>query len=60
MSEIFSYKFKDSKLLERALTHQSLHKKDNCQTLEFLGDRVTSMIIAGIFMKIAQRIRKVI
>lgn len=39
------YTFKDRKLLDVALTHRSVSKKNN-ERLEFLGDALLSMIIA--------------
>lgn len=39
------YQFKDSQLLERALTHRSV-KVNNYERLEFLGDSLLGMIIA--------------
>lgn len=39
------YQFKDSQLLERALTHRSV-KVTNYERLEFLGDSLLGMIIA--------------
>lgn len=49
-----SYKFKNIKLVEEALTHPSFSKDksvSNYQRLEFLGDTVLSMIIAKILME---------
>ncbi|PPR78639.1 MAG: Ribonuclease 3 [Alphaproteobacteria bacterium MarineAlpha2_Bin1] len=41
------YKFKDLKLLERALTHSStVNKSEDNDRLEFLGDRVLGLVIA--------------
>lgn len=52
--EIF-YNFNNKKLLEEALTHPSLSKenksKPNYQRLEFLGDKVLSLVIADFLMK---------
>jgi ribonuclease-3 len=52
--EIF-YHFSNEKLLEEALTHPSLSKenksKPNYQRLEFLGDKVLSLVIADFLMK---------
>lgn len=52
--EIF-YHFGNEKLLEEALTHPSLSKekaiKPNYQRLEFLGDKVLSLVIADFLMK---------
>ncbi len=50
-----NYNFSDQALLEEALTHPSLSKenknKPNYQRLEFLGDKVLSLIIAEFLMK---------
>lgn len=43
-----AYHFRDIKLLERALTHPSLAKKENNQRLEFLGDAVIALVVARI------------
>jgi ribonuclease III len=51
MKEIFSYKFKDSELLENAITHASSDANANYQRLEFLGDRILSLIIADYIYK---------
>ena len=43
------YKFKNKKLIELAFTHSSFKKKNNnlsYERLEFLGDRVLSLVIA--------------
>lgn len=45
LQEQIGYKFKDTPLLERALTHRSAHSKNN-ERLEFLGDAVLGMVIA--------------
>lgn len=53
--EKISYCFNNEKLLEQALTHPSLSKenksKPNYQRLEFLGDKVLSLVIADFLMK---------
>ncbi len=50
-----SYNFSNENLLEEALTHPSLSKenksKPNYQRLEFLGDKVLSLIIGECLMK---------
>lgn len=50
-----SYQFNNKNLLEEALTHPSLSKekrsKPNYQRLEFLGDKVLSLVIADFLMK---------
>lgn len=48
LQERIGYKFHDSELLKRALTHPSLAKKENNQRLEFLGDAVLGMVVARI------------
>ncbi|HLD76871.1 MAG TPA: ribonuclease III domain-containing protein, partial [Rickettsiales bacterium] len=47
------YKFNEIKLLEEALTHPSFAKKSkiNYQRLEFLGDKVLSLIISEFLTK---------
>ncbi|MBT4989890.1 MAG: ribonuclease III [Rickettsiales bacterium] len=44
MSIIFNYNFSDNALYERALTHSSLGA-ENYELLEFLGDKIISLII---------------
>ncbi len=50
-----SYQFCNEKLLEEALTHPSLSKenkeKPNYQRLEFLGDKVLSLVIGEFLLK---------
>jgi ribonuclease III len=47
LSERLGYDFKDSQLLDHALTHGSLPKaSDTYERLEFLGDRVLGLVIA--------------
>ncbi len=50
-----SYKFRDEKLLLEALTHPSLSQEKggraNYQRLEFLGDKVLSLVIGEFLMK---------
>lgn len=46
LEEIIGYQFKNSHLLERALTHSSTNDDYNYQRLEFLGDRVLGLVIA--------------
>lgn len=52
--KIIGYNFADEKLLEEALTHPSLSKEDraqpNYQRLEFLGDKVLSLVIGEFLM----------
>ncbi len=47
------YHFKNSSLLEEALTHPSLSKNNplNYQRLEFLGDAILAMIMAELLLK---------
>lgn len=49
------YNFSDEKLLEEALTHPSLSKEDrakpNYQRLEFLGDKVLSLVIGDFLIR---------
>jgi len=47
IEEVIGYKFKDRHLLERALTHSSTNDDYNYQRLEFLGDRVLGLVMAG-------------
>jgi ribonuclease III len=52
LEEQIGYVFKDRKLLERALSHRSLPagpkaRLDSYERLEFLGDRVLGLAIAG-------------
>lgn len=44
------YKFKDKKLLSRALTHSS-KSKDNYQRLEFLGDSILNFLVGEYLFK---------
>ena len=52
-----SYQFTDESLLQEALTHPSLTKvnstnnKKNYQRLEFLGDKVLSLVIGEFLIK---------
>lgn len=43
---MFGYQFKQTALLERALTHRSFSNTDSNERLEFLGDSVLSLIIS--------------
>ena len=45
LQERLGYSFKNSELLQRALTHKSLHKK-HYEKLEFLGDSVLNMVVS--------------
>jgi ribonuclease III len=44
--KIIKYSFKNSSLLNRALTHKSFDNINNNEKLEFLGDRVLGLIIS--------------
>ena len=46
LEKIIKYDFKNSKLLERALTHKSFDNETNNEKLEFLGDRILGLVIA--------------
>lgn len=57
-NEILGYKFKNSKLLEEALTHPSICVKNNSkitrnsyERLEFLGDAALSLVISDFLME---------
>lgn len=49
------YQFKNTDILERALTHRSFGKKqdelDDYERLEFLGDRVLGLVVAEMLLK---------
>lgn len=48
LSTILGYSFQNPKLLQEALTHSSLSRTArNNQRLEFLGDRVLGLVVAG-------------
>lgn len=53
-SNKINYNFSNKKLLEEALTHPSLSKENkskmNYQRLEFLGDKILSLVIADFLM----------
>jgi ribonuclease-3 len=58
IEKALSYKFKDSNLLQEALTHPSISKMEseeknffNYERLEFLGDAVLGMVIAELLIK---------
>ena len=44
-SQILGYRFKDTELLERALTHRSTELPNN-ENLEFLGDTILCMVVS--------------
>ena len=52
--KIIGYKFKDKKLLLKALTHSSYsneHRVESNERLEFLGDSVLSIVVADHLFK---------
>ena len=48
VEKILGIKFKNTNLLEKALTHKSISKlsESNNERLEFIGDRVLGLVIA--------------
>ncbi|WFW29675.1 MAG: ribonuclease III [Wolbachia endosymbiont of Menacanthus eurysternus] len=58
ISKIINYKFKNDAILEEALTHPNLNKKnsknqtENYERLEFLGDSILNMIVSTILFKL--------
>jgi ribonuclease-3 len=46
IEKIIKYNFKESSLLETALTHKSFDNNVNNEKLEFLGDRVLGLVIS--------------
>ena len=46
LEKIIKYTFKQSSLLEKALTHKSYNNNINNEKLEFLGDRVLGLVIS--------------
>lgn len=58
ISEIINYKFKNKELLEEALTHPSVNKRNSenqivsYERLEFLGDSVLNMIVSSMLFKL--------
>lgn len=46
IQSILDYRFKNSDLLEQALTHRSYSQNNNNERLEFLGDSVLSLVIS--------------
>ncbi|MDD9336599.1 MAG: ribonuclease III [Wolbachia sp.] len=58
--EIIGYKFKDNALLEEALTHPSINKKNSkgktvsYERLEFLGDSVLDVVVSTMLFKLFQ------
>lgn len=51
LERMIGYTFKDAALLQEALTHSSVKKKQNYERLEFLGDRVLGLVIAELLYK---------
>lgn len=52
LEKTIGYVFEDASLLEAALTHASLQKKEgDYERLEFLGDRVLGLVIATLLYK---------
>ncbi len=51
LQQKLEYKFKDSTLLQMALTHSSTGEVDNYERLEFLGDRVLGLVIASLLFR---------
>lgn len=49
LEKLIGYKFKNKKLLEKALTHPSFSNEDSYERLEFLGDLILDAIV-GIFL----------
>ena len=45
LQQKLNYQFKDLSLLELALTHRSMGKKNN-ERLEFLGDSILGLVIS--------------
>lgn len=48
MTKILGYEFKDEKLLELALTQSGADAAHNNERLEFIGDRVLGLSVAGL------------
>ncbi|AAW70691.1 dsRNA-specific ribonuclease [Wolbachia endosymbiont strain TRS of Brugia malayi] len=58
ISKIINYRFKNDAILEEALTHPSLNKRnsknqiENYERLEFLGDSILNMIVSAILFRL--------
>ncbi|NSX83694.1 ribonuclease III, partial [Wolbachia endosymbiont of Atemnus politus] len=58
ISKIINYRFKNDAILEEALTHPSLNKRnsknqiENYERLEFLGDSILNMVVSAILFKL--------
>jgi ribonuclease-3 len=50
LHKTFAYQFKDSSLLEEALTHRSMGRRNN-ERLEFLGDAVLDFVISDMVFR---------
>jgi len=46
LEQAIGYRFKDSRLLDLALTHKSVSKENNNDRLEFLGDAILGFLMA--------------
>lgn len=51
LEQKLGYAFRDPQLLDQALTHASLQKSYDNERLEFLGDRVLGLSIAGLLYR---------
>ncbi|MFP3035928.1 MAG: ribonuclease III [Wolbachia sp.] len=64
ISKIINYRFKNDAILEEALTHPSLNKRnsknqtENYERLEFLGDSILNMIVSAILFKLFPKERE--
>lgn len=47
LSAFTGYSFRQPELLEQALTHRSLSRKNNNERLEFLGDSILNLVISN-------------
>lgn len=58
ISQIINYRFKNDAILEEALTHPSLNKRnsknqtENYERLEFLGDSILNMVMSAMLFKL--------
>ena len=50
LHKTFAYQFKDSSLLEEALTHRSMGRRNN-ERLEFLGDAVLDFVVSDMVFR---------
>ena len=46
IQKIIKIKFKETNLLEKAITHKSYNRNKNYEKLEFLGDRVLGLVVS--------------